>query len=177
MALPACLSQELCPTVMLMWGGFRMALGSTAAQEGVPCRHGGCAEVWSPPSNLAPLHAGCLAIMDLACGRPLLISGGWNGQPAIPGEAHGSLALPVISAWESPSFQTKPKEQLALSGKRCLTSKCRIPTPACAGPCVMHGFPHSHSKPQIQARALWGHMPDQATGHLHCLGQTRSGGT
>ena len=27
----------------------------------------------------------------------------------------------------------------------------------------------------VQARALWGHMPDQATGHLHCLGQTRSG--
>ena len=36
LALPACLSQELCPTVMLMWGGLRMALGSTAAQEGVP---------------------------------------------------------------------------------------------------------------------------------------------
>ena len=77
------------------------------------------------------------------------MSGGWSGQPAILGEAHGSLALPVISACESPSFQTKPKEQLALSGKRCLTSKGRIPTPACAGPCLMRAFMHSHSQTQV----------------------------
>ena len=123
-----------------------MVLGTLAAQEVVTCRHSSCAGMWPPSGSLAPIHAGCLAVTDLACGMPL-ISGGWNGQLGIHGEAHGSLALPVISACESPSFKTKPggKSQR----QRWLFSKFSMPSPAYAGPCITCAFLDSHSQPQV----------------------------